>query len=124
MSVPDMSTWIPCATAQCRQCGAEFRRDSYGRRESDWIISADYCSVPCNLDAINDARKTPISRRVIEICTSRFTTNGTGCASCPIRPECHSSPAGRLTHLGMDEWRQRMNEAAERVVAANAAKEG
>ena len=60
-----------------------------------------------------DSSKTPISERVKVICESRFALDGSGCTHCPLKGACHSGPTANLTFERMEEWRLRLNAAAE-----------
>lgn len=59
--------------------------------------------------------KTPISTAVRQICDERFRLDGTGCVQCPLRSACHSGPTANLTFERMEEWRIRLNTAAEHL---------
>ena len=62
--------------------------------------------------------KTPIGAEVRALCTERFA-GGSGCSDCPIRAACHSGPTANLTYERLNEWRERMNAAAESLKQPN-----
>jgi len=63
------------------------------------------------------SEKAPISDAVRIICRAHFDEENSGCSRCPIRSACHSSPTMNVTYDGLNEWRIRMNEAAEAHLA-------
>jgi hypothetical protein len=47
----ERAQWATTSLQTCKHCGHEYRRDKWGRRERDLIVSESYCSVTCNLEA-------------------------------------------------------------------------
>lgn len=116
-----MKTWTAATEANCAWCKRPYRLDASGRRESDWIVSPNFCCVSCNIESRGthrygeppmDSWKTPISDGVKAVCAENFDTTRAGCARCPIRTACHSGPTVNLTFERMEEWRVRLNGAA------------
>ena len=50
------------------------------------------------------------------VCKDHWTpkAHDKGCGKCPIRGACHA-PIGRLTQESLDDWRERVEDQAERV---------
>lgn len=55
---------------------------------------------------------TELSETATAICAKHYRyTDRSSCNPCPLRPECHNSPA-IATHESMAAWRGRLNELA------------
>lgn len=58
-----------------------------------------------------------LSSKAIAVCTEHYGNAGNGCGKCPISVECHGSKGhtGRLSEQSLREWKERVNDAAEKV---------
>lgn len=58
-----------------------------------------------------------LSDKAQAVCAWHYGNAGSGCGKCPIQQACHSGTTGRLSEASLNDWRQRVNAAAEKVQA-------